>query len=134
MKLMRISIALCGAALLYSASAFANDSNKTTSTITITEKVSIEGKTLAPGEYKVQWERNGSTAQVTVLHGKDTVATFPAHVTEQPGQNPSDAYGTTKRPDGSLALTTIFPGGRRYVLQGEPGALSTQQAATPESN
>ena len=64
MKLMRISIALCGAALLYSASAFANDSNKTTSTITITEKVSIEGKTLAPGEYKVQWERNRSTAQV----------------------------------------------------------------------
>jgi hypothetical protein len=125
---------LVGGALLSSAGTIAKDNNKSTLTITITEKVNVEGKTLDPDKYKVEWTGTGPTVQVIVLRGKDTVATFPAHLTEPASQNPRDAYGTTQRPDGSLALTTLFPGGQKFILQGEHIPSATQQAGTQRSN
>ncbi len=130
MKVTRIWIALVGGALLSCAGAIAKENNKSTLTITITEKVNVEG----PGKYKIEWTSTGPAVQVTVLRGNDTVATFPAHLTEQASQNPRDAYGTTQQPDGSLALTTLFPGGQKFILQGEHIPSATQQAGTQESN
>jgi hypothetical protein len=131
MKMMRLSIALLGTALLFSSGAIAKDNNKTS--LNITEKVTVEGKTLDPGRYKVEWNGAGPTVQVTVLRGKETVATFPARVTEQAAQNQQDAYGTTQQPDGTVTLTSIYPGGRRSVLQVDQVASSNQQSGSQGS-
>jgi hypothetical protein len=130
MKKSRLSIALFGAALLFSSAASAGDSNK--ATLNLIESVRVEGKTLNPGHYKVEWTGSGADVQVTVLKGRDTVATFPARVTEQPSQIRSDAYGSATQTDGTRALTAIYIGGKHTVLEvGQNGA--TQQSSTTGS-
>jgi hypothetical protein len=130
MKNSKLSIALFGAALLLSSAAFAGDSNK--AILDLNESVSVEGKTLNPGHYKVEWTGSGADVQVTVLKGKDTVATFPARDVEQPNQNRSDAYASATQTDGTRALTAIYIGGKHTVLEvGQNGA--TQQSSTTGS-
>jgi hypothetical protein len=127
MTKLKLSVALFGAALLFSSAAFAGDANK--ATLNLGESVSVEGKTLNPGHYKVEWTGSGAAVQVTVLKGKDTVATFPAHLAEQPNQNRSDAYGSATQADGTRALTAIYVGGKHTILEvGQNGA--TQQSST----
>src|SRR4029077_2448681 len=81
MKLSKLSLAFFGSALLLSSAAVAGDSNK--GSLNLYEKVNVEGKELNPGKYSITWEGTGPDVQVTVSQGKQTVATFPAHVTEQ---------------------------------------------------
>ncbi len=124
MKMSKMLAVLSGAAILFGSSIFAKEANK--ATLNITERVSVEGKPLDPGTYKIEWNGDGPNVQVTLLHGKDTVATLPAQVTEQAGKNAADAYGSTAQPDGSNTLTTIYVGGKHTVLQLEPGAAGQQ--------
>jgi hypothetical protein len=111
---------------LFGSSAVAHESNKTT--LNLYEKVTVNGKTLNPGKYTVDWEGSGPNVQVNILQGKHTVATTSAHVEEQPSSNANSAYGSTTQPDGTRALTTIFVGGQHTALQLD------QNQATQSSN
>ena len=115
MKISKLSVFLITAALLGSSAVFAGESNKTT--LKLYETTTVEGKALQPGDYKVTWEGSGPTVQVTILQGKGTVATFQAHVTEQAVRNAGDAYGSSADANGSRALTTIYPGGKRIAIE-----------------
>lgn len=115
MKSSRLSVFLFTAALLSSAVAFAGETNKTT--IQLYEKLSVDGKALNPGKYTVAWEGPGPTVQVTISQGKQTVASFPAHLAEQATRNNGGAYGSSTEPDGSHALTAIYVGGTRIALE-----------------
>ena len=130
MKMARLTIALFGAALLCSASAFAGEINK--GKLELAEKVSVDGTPLDPGIYKVEWEGSGPTVQVTLLKGKQSMATFPAHLTQQGASNSADAYGSTKEQDGSIALTAIYFSGKPYVLEVEQKTAG-QQSSTNSS-
>lgn len=115
MKLSKLSVSLLALGLLGSSAAFARESNKTT--LNLSEKVTVNGTTLNPGKYTVSWEGSGSAVQVNILQGKQTVATAPAHVTEEPTTNNGNAYGSTAQPDGTRTLTTIYVGGQHTTLQ-----------------
>jgi hypothetical protein len=115
MKISRALTFLFSAALLLSSAAIAGEANK--GTLRLSENVVIQGKALNPGKYTVEWDGSGPTVQVTLLSGKEKVATFPAHLTEQASPNVQDAYGTATEPNGSRSLTAIYPGGKRVVLQ-----------------
>jgi len=115
MKTLKLLVFLFVAAFAGSTVALAGDSNKTT--LKLYEKTSVEGKSLEPGDYKVTWEGSGPTVQVTIQQGKQTVATFQAHVTEQAVRNTGDAYGSATEGDGSRSLTAIYPGGKRIALE-----------------
>jgi hypothetical protein len=115
MKMSRIAVNLIGAALLFGSVALAGDVNK--GTLSLSETVSVQGKTLTPGQYKVEWNGTGPDVQVSVLRGKDTVVSFPAHLTEQPVANTGNAYGSQQQPDGTRALTAIYIGGKHTVLE-----------------
>src|ERR1700688_1827621 len=106
MKMSKVSILLFGAALVFSAGARAGENNK--GTILLADKVIVDGKPLNPGKYTVEWNGTGSTVQVSLTQGKQTVATFPAHVTEQAAPNAANAYGSATEPDGTRALTAIY--------------------------
>jgi hypothetical protein len=129
MKISRMLSLLFGAALLVSSAAFAAETNKTS--VQLADKVVVEGKSLDTGKYIVEWNGSGPTVQVTLLHGKQTVATFSAHLTEQPSANSRDSYSTSTEADGSRALTAIYPGGKHYVLQIENSQTSQQSNPQP---
>ena len=130
MKLSKISLVLFGSALLFSSAAVAGDSNK--GSLKLYEKVSVEGKSLNPGQYTITWDGSGPNVQVTVLQGKQTVATFPAHLTEQAARNTEDAYGSAADTNGSRTLTAIYPNGKRFSLELETKSAS-QPSSTPAS-
>lgn len=126
MSKSRIGVTLFGAALLFSASAFAGNGNK--GSLKLSETVTVEGTTLKPGDYQVEWNGNGPDVQATILKGGRTVATFPAHVTEQAAAAETDGYGYRRsdQPNGGNTLTAIYFGGKHYALQVESAAASQQ--------
>jgi hypothetical protein len=125
MKMSRISILLFGAALAFSSATFAGEINK--GTLRLDDKVVVDGKPLAPGNYRVEWDGSGPAVQVKLLQGKQAVATIPAHVTEEATPNSQDGYATTAEPNGSKALTTIYF--KRFTLQ-----IDQNQAGPQASN
>ena len=124
MKMSRVSIMLFGSALLFSSAALAGENNK--GKLQLTDKVVVDGKPIERGNYRVEWDGSGPAVQVQILQGKQTVATLSAHVTEQASRNPQDAYSTAAGPDGSRALTAIYPGGKRLALEFDQNAASPQ--------
>ena len=127
MKMMRLAVALFGAALLVSSGALAGENNKVT--LNINQKVEVQGKTLDPGKYKVEWTGNGQNAQVVFTRGSETVATVPAHVTDNAGKNNTNAYGTTKDADGTVKLTTIYLGGQKTILNLDQNTGTSSEVA-----
>ncbi len=130
MKLSKLSLAFFGSALLLSSAALAGDSNK--ASIQLYEKVNVEGKALNPGKYTISWDGSGPNVQVTVSQGKQTVATFAAHVTEQTTRNTEDAYGSSADTNGSRSLTAIYPNGKRFSIELENKSAS-QPSTSPSS-
>jgi hypothetical protein len=130
MKLSKLSLTLLGSALLFSSAVLAGEPNK--GSLQLYEKVSVEGKALNPGRYTITWDGAGPNVQVTILQGKQAVATFPAHVTEQATRNTEDAYGSASETDGTRTLTAIYPNGKRFSLELGQAAAS-QATSTPAS-
>jgi hypothetical protein len=92
----------------------------------LTDKVVVDRQSIAPGDYRVEWDGNGPAVQVKILQGKQTVATLSAHVTELVDPNPQNAYSTATEPDGSRELTAIYPGGKRLALEFDHSAAGAQ--------
>src|SRR5262250_2391379 len=126
MKLSKVSILLIGSTLLFSSATLAGDANK--GKLHLQNKTTVDGKPLNPGNYTVEWTGNGPTVQVTLLQGKQTVATFPAHLTEEPTPNRYDAYASAPEPGGSRRLTVIYFSGKRTGLELEQNEASQQSS------
>jgi hypothetical protein len=114
-KIPKLVGTLCGAALFFASGVVAGELNKTA--IHLDENVTLEGKILNIGNYTAEWKGSGPNVQVTLLKGKDAIATFPARLKDENNPNAKNAYGFTVQPDGSKELTSIFPGGKRFELQ-----------------
>jgi hypothetical protein len=115
MKVRNISLTFLAGAVVLAAGTFAGEANK--ATLRLREKVTVEGKQLTPGTYRLEWDGTGPDVRVNILRGKQTVATVPAHVVEQQARNAQDAYGTSAESDGSKSLTSIYVAGKNFTLQ-----------------
>lgn len=130
MKCSKVLTTSLAAALLFSVSAFAAEGNK--GTLILPEKVTVEGRELPAGTYKVQWDGSGPTVQVNILHGKDTLVTVPARLVPEATANPVNSYGSRTEADGTKSLTTIYFSGKTFNLEiGQSEA--TQQWKTDSS-
>ncbi len=113
MKLSRISKGLLlGLALLLATSVFA--ANK--GSLAVTDPVTVAGKQLAAGEYKLTWDGSGSSVQLNIMQGKNVVATVPARMIEldRPANNSSAVVNS--HTDGSKSLAEIRFSGKKYAL------------------
>jgi hypothetical protein len=125
MKVSKLFTLLVGSSLLFSASSFAGNGNK--KSLHLAETVTIEGKELAPGDYKFTWSGAGPEVKVDILKGKETVASLSAHIVAVPSANKQDGYSATAAQDGRHALNTVFFSGDKFDL--EFGDASTAKTA-----
>jgi hypothetical protein len=115
MKAGKILTTAVGATLLFSSSAFAvrHEKQTTKGTLHLSEEVTVEGKQLAPGDYKVKTENTGSQTTVDIMQGKTMIVSLPAQ-TKPADVNESHAYMTTDEPNGAKELTAVFLKGTEY--------------------
>jgi hypothetical protein len=133
MKVTKLFTLLVGSSLLLSASAFAGNGNK--KSLRFDTPVTVEGKQLAAGEYKVEWSGTGPDVKLSILKGKETVASVDAHIVPAAVSNQRDGYSSTAIKDGSPAVTQIFFSGEKYDLEiGQTSAGSASGAATTSPN
>ena len=100
-------------ALTFSLSAAA-DGGKTT--IKLFQNASLNGKTLAAGEYKVKWERHSVGADVTFAQGKKEIATVRGKFVEREQPSPYTAVVTKPNGDGTETITELRFEGKKEVL------------------
>ncbi|MGA8500100.1 MAG: hypothetical protein WB683_00995 [Candidatus Sulfotelmatobacter sp.] len=102
-----------GLALLLSSSAFA----ATKASLQISNPVNVNGTTLKPGDYKVQWEGAGPNVELNILQGKNVVAKVPARVVELQTAAPSDALVTHASDSGPNTLAGLRFEGKKFALE-----------------
>ncbi len=133
MKVTKLFTLLAGTSLLFSASAFAGNGGK--KSLHIDTNVTVEGKPLPAGDYKVEWSGTGPDVKVNILKGKETVASVSAHAVSLPAPNKQDGYSATAAKDGSRSLTTLFFSGEKYDLEiGQASAVNAAPGAASGTN
>jgi hypothetical protein len=110
--------------LLLAASVVAGNTNK--GTLKVAETVSVGGKQLTAGEYQVEWAGSGSSVELTISEGRETVAKVPAQILPLTKAEARNGYSTNTDQAGNKALTGIFFGGKKYQL-----SIGEASAATP---
>ncbi|MGB7283102.1 MAG: hypothetical protein WBE13_12635 [Candidatus Acidiferrum sp.] len=131
MKVSKWSALLLGSSLLLSASVFAG--NITRKSLHFDQNVTVDGKTLSPGNYRFEWSGSGPDVKVTILKGSKTVASVPARVVSAPIPNKQDGYSATTEKDGSQTITQVFFSGEKYGLEIGQGVNASTTPATATS-
>lgn len=134
MKVTKLFTLLVGSSLLLSVSAFAGNSNK--KSLHLYENVTVEGKQLPAGDYRVEWTGTGSDVTLNILKGKETVASVPARIVPVNVAFQQDGYTATAEKDGTQAVTQLFFTGQKFDLEiGQASnANTTSGAATTSPN
>ena len=99
--------------LALTASAFAASGS---ATVKLFGAVQVNGKSLAAGDYKVQWDSRSPEAEVTFLQGKKAMATAHAKLVERAQAARENAVVTRANSDGSETIIEIRFEGKKSVL------------------
>ena len=122
---------LLAASLFLASPAFAGEK----ASVRLYEDVKLNGKTLAPGKYEVEWDGSSPQVQLSFRQGKETVATVPARLTPIKGEQPFTGYSTKTEQDGSKALTSVVFAGKKYKLDlGQEEAYAPGKSAETAGN
>lgn len=114
MKFATVSKSLMmGLALLLASSAFAG----TKSSLQLNNPVLVNGTTLKPGDYNVQWEGTGPNVELSILQGKKVLAKVPARVVELPSPAGQNAAVTRKNDSGPNSLAGVRFQGKKMALE-----------------
>ena len=121
---------LFGASLLLATMAFAGEK----ATLKVYESVKVNGTTLAPGKYELAWESTGSTVQVSIRRGANTLATVPAAVETAKAVPAGTGYSTKTEGDGTKSVSSIFFAGKKVSLNLDQQAVASAQSAGNQGN
>ena len=129
MRKTKFAAGLLTFSLLLASTAIAGTPNK--GTLQVSETVTVGGKQLPAGKYRVEWAGSGSRVELSISDGRETVAKVPAQILPLKKAEPASGYTTSTDQAGNKALTEIFFGGKKYQLSiGEASAAT----ATPSDN
>ena len=123
-------IGLIGA-LLLTGTAFAASGNR--GNLHLDTAVTVQGKQLKSGQYRVQWNATGNTVELNITDAKKSVTTVTAHLVPVSGKNKTDGV-VTRDQNGSNVLTQIFFGGKNYELHLEEEAAMLPASTSDSSN
>ena len=113
MKFATVSKSLAlGFALMLASSAFA----ATKESLKISHPVTINGTTLKAGDYKVEWQGSGSSAEVSIVQGKRVLAKTSAQIVELKDPALYNAAVTVKNDDGTSSLVGLRFQGKKVAL------------------
>ena len=117
---------LMGSVLLLAASAFA--ANK--ASMQVQSPVTINGATLKPGEYTVEWNGSGSNVELSITKGKKVLAKLPAHVVDLESSSNSNATIIRRNDDGTNSLTGVRFGGKKFALEVDEASAGMQSGSS----
>ena len=113
MKFATVSKSLViGLALLLASSAFA----ATKADLTLQSSVTVNGTTLKPGDYKLQWDGSGPNVEVSIMQGKNVLAKVPAKVVDLNAPAPNNAAVIRNNSDGTSSLNGARFQGKKFAL------------------
>ncbi len=113
MKFATVSKSLVmGLALLLASSAFASAK----ASLQLNNPVTVNGTTLKPGDYKIQWEGTGPNVELSIIQGKNVVVKAPARVVDLPAPAPNDAAVTEMHDGAPNSLTSLRFQGKKFAL------------------
>ncbi|HTU43209.1 MAG TPA: hypothetical protein VMF10_15985 [Candidatus Aquilonibacter sp.] len=99
-------------ALLLATTAFA----ATKASLELDDPVTLNGTTLKPGDYKVQWEGTGPNVELSITQGKHLVAKATAHMVDLPAPAANNAAVTMKSESGPNSLAGIRFQGKKFAF------------------
>ncbi|MGC1484890.1 MAG: hypothetical protein WA789_13925 [Candidatus Acidiferrum sp.] len=123
MKVSKFYVALIGATLLLPACVLAANANR--KSLHLYESITVNGRQLAPGDYKVEWSGSGPDVTINILKGRDTVASATAQIVSQAESNDQDGYALKPGKDGSQSLSQVFFSGEKYDLNIVPSSSAS---------
>lgn len=113
MKFATVSKSLVvGLALTLASTAFAASK----ANLTLNNPTSVNGATLKPGDYKLEWDGSGPNVEVSILQGKKVVTKVPAKLVDLDKAPSNDAAILKQNGDGSTTLAGVRFQGKKYAL------------------
>lgn len=113
MKFATVSKSLVlGLALTLASTAFAASK----ANLTLNNPTSVNGTTLKPGDYKLEWDGSGPNVEVSFLQGKKVVTKAPAKLVDLDRAPSNDAAIVKQNGDGSTTLAGVRFQGKKYAL------------------
>jgi len=99
--------------------------------LALAEAASVAGTQLKSGTYTVQWDGTGDQVQLKIYQGKKEVAVTSARVLALNKPAPLDGTVLQRSDDGTLSITRINFGGKKFALElsGEGGGSGGAGAA-----
>jgi hypothetical protein len=114
MKFATVSKSLVmGLALMLATSAFASDKGK----LQIYNPVTVNGTTLKPGDYKLEWTGTGGNVELSIIQGKNVLAKVPAHVVDLNAPSANDAAVVNNGENGTKTLAGVRFEGKKFALE-----------------
>jgi len=113
MKFATVSKTLTmGVALFLATSAFA----ATKANLSLPHATNVNGTTLSPGDYKLEWDGTGPDVEVSILQGKKVIAKVPAKLVDVSTPYQNDAAVVKQNGDGSASLAEARFQGKKFKL------------------
>jgi hypothetical protein len=110
MKFATVSKSLVmGLALMLATSAFASDKGK----LQIYNPVTVNGTTLKPGDYKLEWTGTGGNVELSIIQGKNVLA----HVVDLNSPSANDAAVVNNGENGTKTLAGVRFEGKKFALE-----------------
>lgn len=100
--------------VIVTAAAFAKDKNH--HSVVISQTVQVGNTRLAPGEYTMQWNESGTTAEVSFVQNGKSVAEVPAKIGDLARPSASDSLTVRAETDNTVALEEVQFGGHQGGL------------------
>ena len=116
MKTLRgLMLAVVTFSLMVTVAAFARDKNH--HSVVIPETLQVGTTRLAPGEYTMEWNVSGATAEVSFVQNGKSVAQAPAKIVSiLPVRSASDSLTTRTTTDNTKALEEVEFGGHKEAF------------------
>ncbi|HLH08095.1 MAG TPA: hypothetical protein VKW78_12730 [Terriglobales bacterium] len=109
---------------------FAVAAEKNSEKLQIPTAVEVNGTQLKPGYYKVEWQGNGPSVQVSILKGHKTLAEIPAKMVTPKITYSTPAVVTHQAANGQNVLDQIQFKNTDLVLSSNSGANAARSSGS----